>query len=682
MALQRMIVSGDPSENEFPYQFHAKKAKEEDEKDKEKTYVINIVMPLGGKENGLFRYPKTGEAILVDDDGMPSPKYYLLGYLPSSTEARNNFLTNVDGQNDSEKEDLKKEEGLILRYEQTGKVSPKKGDDRYSEIAFYKKQTQWPSSDASYKGPIIPKRYENEKNEDYSQRLVKAGFSKSSEENDEDHIMRVCGERRPFIDRINIRSSGDLYAGAKNHQRLTANRFELLAGCNTDHTKYIKAKLLKDDLPLGDNVGDDPVLHAGDAHIRAKNRVVIKAGKEIILQVGKTALKISDNSLGIISKIINSNAANSFDATVNVSKDGVSMFGQDVNISSFKSFGIGDAFGGSVGGRLGVVSIGGREIKADTYDKTQYIVLTLVALAQYIQNIAAASGAVKKGEEDKREGDLGPSDITKYTKFCVKLLKDIYSLGMSIKGLYNKWDKFLTETAREAAKEANAEAIEKARYAEAEANKKKAEIEARKDAEVAKANEEMKAEFARIAEMERKNEITVEKATEMAMETTQKTQEKILDIENKAEEEKIDVDLEKERTIIEGDEAENRQAMVDEAGDVKKDIDKQAKEKNEAADREAERKKDEINQKVANGELTREEAGKQRAAVDREAEETKKEVYKETEEAKEWVDNEVRDKGTSSFRNEETRMIQKGNEARQAKNALRTPPAPTPTTTP
>ena len=90
MTLKTMYVmetgaSVDGNEPELPYQFAA-----EESTDKGKTrYIVDIVMPIGGSESALFRYPKEGEKVLVgiEEDG----NNYLMGYLPSKKEKDNIF---------------------------------------------------------------------------------------------------------------------------------------------------------------------------------------------------------------------------------------------------------------------------------------------------------------------------------------------------------------------------------------------------------------------------------------------------------------------------------------------------------------------------------------------------------------------------------------------------------------
>jgi hypothetical protein len=433
--------SGSGSTATRPYEFYASVGN--------KIYVVNLVMPFGGKENGFYRYPREGEQILVDDnskidsDGNPvnATKYYLIGYLPSADNEDNNFLTyttrnNEDFKFEKEKNSLHKEEGMILRYRQTGKKTPAADPDygeRYSEIGFYKRMAQWPSINSNYTG-IPPKRQEGESDGDYSARLVLNGFSKTEDESVAEHIKGATTDQFPDIDHLNIHSTGDIHTTALNHQLLTAKRFEVLVDC--PQTAHFVPE--DDDLyepPLGDNVGDDSVLHAGDAHIRAGNRVVIKAEGEIILQAGRSVLKISNDGIELKSKLVNSNLTNAYDATFNMSgREGITMFGRDVNITADKSFGLGDTFGGSVGSSLGVLSLGGREIKAEVYDSVQYAFLTAYAAAQYIQGITSGSMAVKGNVSDSQVGD--------YIKFAFDTLKGGAELARNIFDVVKEWREF------------------------------------------------------------------------------------------------------------------------------------------------------------------------------------------------------------------------------------------------
>jgi hypothetical protein len=140
---------------------------------------VKIVMPLGGSESGLFRYPKVGEKVLVSQSS--SGVYYLIGYLPSTdTDTKQNFTT--DGK---DKNDVFKNQGEVFRYEKTGSND---AADKYSEIGFYNDQTQW----------------------------------KKDGQKDEDAPLQ--------IDRINIQSTGDIYEKAQNYNGVQAKRMEITIG--------------------------------------------------------------------------------------------------------------------------------------------------------------------------------------------------------------------------------------------------------------------------------------------------------------------------------------------------------------------------------------------------------------------------------------------------------------------
>jgi hypothetical protein len=539
MALQVMIVVEGPG---YPYQFGAKIQPTES---KETSKTVNILMPIGGKETGLFRYPKVGERVVVDNDGATSPTYYLMGYLPSATDANNNFLSNtnelwvepsaseqkaftkqqkeayeeackehktkVDNFN-AEKDALEDAEALVLRYEQTGKNTPEDGkDERYSEIGFYRKQTSWRTNsvkyrdilpdrnppnetDATYSARLVVEGYpkegdetaaahiqrlknagshyvlpvpaDNETDAAYSARLVAAGYPKEpKDETDADHIKRIKDAASvvfPRIDRLNIQSSGDMRASAKNYQLLRSKRFELLVDTDTIHTEE---ELSEDDLPLGDNPGDDPVLHAGDAHIRAGNRVVIKAGSEIILQVGKSVITINDKTgIELKSKLVNSNLTNAYDTVLNLSPQNASLYGRNVKINADISLGLGDTFGGSFSTRLGVVSIGGREISIGSYDWVKYMMLEINAVAQYIQAVTAGSMAVKGEAKDSKM-------VMAYVKFITDVLNHGVQLAEKLIDVVRTWRKWWAMTAAERQEKVATKAEEKTKLAKDKLNK-------------------------------------------------------------------------------------------------------------------------------------------------------------------------------------------------------------------
>ncbi|MDR2096666.1 MAG: hypothetical protein LBP76_14280 [Treponema sp.] len=298
---------------------------------------VKMVMPLGGTDSGLFRHPRIGDRILVAAEA--GGINYLMGYMPST--AAQNF--NIE-EDDPEKAE-------VFRYQQTGRNTDNVPDgEEYSEIGFYHRQTFWKAAE--------------DDRENYA-------------DADDDY---------PKIDHINIHSTGDIHENAVNHHQISAKRFELLVDCDDIRSFNINAKEdnskkgedpeegLK--LPLGDNPGDDSELHKGDVHIRAGNRVVIKAEEEIQLQVGRTILTISDEGFNVTSRQTCSNFATTYDATLEIQpRGGISMSGKNIEINAGHELNVGDAMGGSFASTLGVLEIKGREIQIEAYDQTEFAIL-------------------------------------------------------------------------------------------------------------------------------------------------------------------------------------------------------------------------------------------------------------------------------------------------------------------
>jgi hypothetical protein len=328
-----MIVSAEMGkegsfEAKFPYEFYGKINKAD-----LKTHIIHLVMPVGGKESGLFRYPKADESVLVDKD--EAGAYYLLGYLPNG-DPENNFLSGLEANKADEKNALQDETGMVLRYEQTGKKDPSTTDvtDRYSEIGFYHQPTQWvPSKTDGYKA--------------------------------------VDTTGIPRIDHLNIHSTGDIHTSANNHQRMKAKRIEILS--NVEMSDFSK-ELKEGNRPFGDQEGDDSNLYAGDAHIRAKNRIIIKAGESIELRVGRSSIIINDEGIIIASRKTQSNVYNSWDTLLALkASKGITLFGQHVNIRGGIDYTLSEGYGGSLSSRLGVVRLMGFDIRTETLNTFNYL---------------------------------------------------------------------------------------------------------------------------------------------------------------------------------------------------------------------------------------------------------------------------------------------------------------------
>jgi hypothetical protein len=393
MAIMKMTVSdgkGCTDIAKFPYQFYAT--------DSDGVHSINIVMPLGGKESGLFRFPKINEVVIVDQDS--DNKYYLLGYLPSESDAANNFLANLNGGN-GEEEALEAEKGIILRYEQTGlkkppAYDPKDTSELYSEIGFYHRPTQW-----------------------------KAGTDSKDNYNDFD----TNNPDIPRIDQINIQSSGDIHAKAVNHHLTKAERIEILAGAPEVLDRKTNAVDDHGTLPLGDLPGDDSALHRGDFHIRAANRIIIKADQEIRIQVGRTVLRIDDTGFNVITRNVAGNYINTYDTMLDMNpRNGINLTGKNINLRAGYRFNAGDGLGGMVATAMGNLNLGGREISIDAYNNTEYMFNTIYQGLEYLVN--AASGGMALAKDDIKIAD--------YINFAQQSLEQLIRLARQVSELFAK----------------------------------------------------------------------------------------------------------------------------------------------------------------------------------------------------------------------------------------------------
>jgi hypothetical protein len=274
--------------------------------------IVTLIMPLGGPESGLFRFPKVGDRVLVsmpesDDSGA----CYLMGYIPDTTGA--DFEPDADAKRDK----LFDKRGEIFRYKKTG---ANKSADDYSEIGFYNEETAWKAADD--KAP-------------------------------------------PRVDRVKVRSTGDIDIQAENYHKTRAKRVEILA--DADGVTDSGAR------PFGDKAGDDSSLYAGDAHIRAKTRVVVKAGEEIRLEVGRSAVIISDSGITLTTRKAITDAANPWDTVLTLTpRDGVTLFGQRVDIGAGWDFSLREAGGGSISSFAGVMRLTATDLLAQSYGKYAY----------------------------------------------------------------------------------------------------------------------------------------------------------------------------------------------------------------------------------------------------------------------------------------------------------------------
>jgi hypothetical protein len=384
------------SDIDDPYVFYTK------DTDTGAMIDVILVLPVGGAQSGFYRFPRVGEKVLVAIGG--NTGNYLLGYVPNESALQHSILPCLPEEvkmSDAaeaaktkqstggsltaaelktlddetirtavfvkEVNKLQTDQGMILRYQQTGKEMAQNGEE-YSEIGFYHGATQWKPSVA---GDYVEMAKDNK------------------------------GESTgiPKIDRVSIRSTGDIRSDAKNYYEIKAKRLEILAGLDSrDHTKT--------DLPLGDNQGDDSNLYTGDAHIRAKNRVVIKADDEIVLQVGRSVVRISDAGITLSSKKVKGNFSNPWNTVLSLTpRDGINMFGQQVNMTGAFGFSLIDSMGGSLSSLAGMVRLIGKDVKLNTITTLGYVIKQVAMSSKFATSIdAMRSGMLKRLQGDVNTG--------------------------------------------------------------------------------------------------------------------------------------------------------------------------------------------------------------------------------------------------------------------------------------
>jgi hypothetical protein len=321
---------------------------------------VRMVMPMGGAYSGLYRYPRIGETVLVAYD---STGYYMMGYVPTA-DTPFGFKTEGEAAAGTEGADLSSifsEEAALFRYGNTTNTRIGGKKEPYSEIGFRKEEkAQWPQTAGE---------------EDY-----------------------------PPIDRITISSAGNIRKTAENHHLQKAKRMEILVDLPEVADRKTGAVDDAGTPALGDNPGDDVGLHGGDLHIRAANRVVIKAGQELQLQVGRTTVRIDDQGFNVTTKMVTGNYPNSYDTELNLHpREGISLTGKNINLNAGYRFNIGDMLGGQVMGTLGVVSIEGREVNLDTTNRSEYMTMTALNALEYVVNSTMTGMALTDAKKDRAE---------------------------------------------------------------------------------------------------------------------------------------------------------------------------------------------------------------------------------------------------------------------------------------
>ncbi|MCQ2914189.1 MAG: hypothetical protein MJ247_03235 [Alphaproteobacteria bacterium] len=275
-------------------------------------FVIKYMMPVGGVTNGLYRFPKVGEKVLVSEEGETR---YLMGYLPNSLSQ--------DFDTTNETDTAYKNEGLVLRYKKSGSNNSNK---EYSEIGFYSKQSDFLTSptelkdektkikkiiedDYEYyvntKDPLIAEIRANTKknldkfgqrSNDFNLDPLKGAFVNALVDYKVGNKIATLN-----MDSVELYSTGDIQSKAQNINELFGQRLSLRSSFLNDENIHIddKAVPLKKDLKTKGEL------------LKAKSKELISIEKEIEkLQEEKYEKKQKKENTSNIDSAINTKVSN------------------------------------------------------------------------------------------------------------------------------------------------------------------------------------------------------------------------------------------------------------------------------------------------------------------------------------------------------------------------------------
>lgn len=311
-------------ENDIDYQFFAGRNwnKENAMFDEGKPSKINFTMPVGGKNNGSFRFPHYGEKILVVQQGN---QYFLMSYIPNSDEdffSQGEFqeFENKNGklQGDNAKQEALKDADVFC----LGKYNPdsnkavsidSKSKKSTSKIEFSTQKTFW-----------------------------------KKEEADKDY---------PDVVQLDVSSEGDIYTTAAGYNEINARRVGIFSGVDLEKFKSEKSDKGLMRLPL-DNPDASPSFQQGDIQVRASKRLVLKAGEGIDIQCGRSIIRIDDTGIEIKSAKIDPTYPLEDDSTVLLSsRTGVNVSGSNLDLRAGIKYSISENMGGNISSFAGVSRI-------------------------------------------------------------------------------------------------------------------------------------------------------------------------------------------------------------------------------------------------------------------------------------------------------------------------------------
>ena len=292
---------------------------------------VRIMMPLGGELNGMYRFPRVGEKVVVAIEGA---SHYLMGYLPTK---ENPFAPKED---DKEETDAFDEEGLVLRYKKTGEnVADENRDKPYSEIGFYKEPSRWQTTDEDLQNEKKSLVVENKGEKEYY----------------------------PYIDTVKVSSTGDLTTDAQNLNEIKGRRVSIeskfLFADRKENGKVTIPGNIKGDLE--ERLIDEGEINKGDIFVNADNKIVISARNGIQLDCGGASISLDPTGISISAAKVDGLEAGEgpFDSEISLSHNGtVGLNGKVLNGYFSKAMFMEDGFGGGFICNSGNMDIFGRAV--------------------------------------------------------------------------------------------------------------------------------------------------------------------------------------------------------------------------------------------------------------------------------------------------------------------------------
>ena len=327
---------------------------------------VRIMMPLGGELNGMYRFPRVGEKVVVAVEGV---SHYLMGYLPTE---ENHFSPKEE---DEENTDVFDEEGLVLRYKKTGaNVADKNRDEEYSEIGFFKEPSRWATND---------KNLQNKEN--------------SVEETDENGNK----EYYPYIDTVKISSTGDITSKAQNLNEIKGRRITLeskfLYADRKEGDKVTVPGNIKGDLE--ERVIDEADVSKGDIYVNADNKVVISARNGIQLECGGASISIEPTGISISSGKVDGleGGEGPFDSEISLTHNGnVSLNGKQLTGYFSTAMFMEDGFGGGFICNSGSMDIFGRSVSVGASTTLAETLYTMEGIMYTLEQIISVPRSSRK----------------------------------------------------------------------------------------------------------------------------------------------------------------------------------------------------------------------------------------------------------------------------------------------